>query len=187
MTYQEYTQRIHERNTNNTPDNDKYLATRKLNEQRMRRIEQTFTPSASVQTAMAKITEPQTWVIITEDWCGDSSQTLAGMYKIASLNPLVTVELYDRDTHPDLMNQYLTNGSKSIPKVVARDKAGEDLWVWGPRPQPAQDLFWQLKNAEVEYKEIQQTVHTWYAHDKLVTLQKEILERITSEPNAPKE
>ena len=137
MTYTQYIVRAQERLTQSTPETDTHFEHRKLNLQRMRRIEQTFKPSQEIISAMASITEAQTWSIITEDWCGDSSQTLTAMCLIGSLNPLVTVEIFDRDENPELMEQYLTNGAKAIPKLVVRNAGGQDLWVWGPRPAPA--------------------------------------------------
>ena len=35
-----------------------------------------------------------------------------------------------RDENEELMNQYLTNGNKVIPKVIALDEDGQEVAVW---------------------------------------------------------
>ena len=65
------------------------------------------------------------------------------------------------------MDQYLTNGSRSIPKLISVDKKTDTvLWSWGPRPKGAQDLFEELKAKNTPKDEILETVQRWYIADK---------------------
>ncbi|MEL7362077.1 MAG: thioredoxin family protein, partial [Bacteroidota bacterium] len=43
-----------------------------------------------------------------------------------------------RDENVDLIERYHTNGSHSIPKLIAFDADGAELFTWGPRPAEAQ-------------------------------------------------
>ena len=66
------------------------------------------------------------------------------------------------------MDQYLTNGGRSVPKVIATDQAGNHLGDWGPRPLEAQRIYDDWRNSEVRapYQEIQITLQKWYNQDK---------------------
>jgi hypothetical protein len=54
----------------------KYWEYRKINFQRSHRLEKHFIPSDELLQVIKTINRPQTWVVITESWCGDSAQNL---------------------------------------------------------------------------------------------------------------
>jgi hypothetical protein len=87
-------------------------------------------------------------------------------------NARFTLELRDQST---LIDQYLTNGGKGIPKVIVRDEQGIDLFVWGPRTREAQELFNELKAEGVELKVLHESLHGWYAKDHGKSLELELL------------
>ncbi|MBS1688388.1 MAG: thioredoxin family protein [Bacteroidetes bacterium] len=149
----------------------------KLNLQRMRRWEKTF-QLQEVLANKVKIVKPQTWWLITEAWCGDSAQTLSGMQKMqeSSLGN-ITLKIIMRDENLSIMDQYLTNGTRSIPILISVDKQGNELFHWGPRPAPAQKIIidWKADHAGRSYEDIEKILHTWYAQDKGQTLQEEFL------------
>ncbi|MBZ0199217.1 MAG: thioredoxin family protein, partial [Ignavibacteriaceae bacterium] len=87
----------------------------KLNLQRSARIDKSFTPSEELKLAVADIKENQIWMVITENWCGDSAQILPVIEKTASLSGSIQLKIIGRDSHPEIMNLYLTNGTLSIP------------------------------------------------------------------------
>jgi hypothetical protein len=94
--------------------------------------------------------------------------------KLAAENPLIQVHFLLRDENLHLMDQYLTNGGRSIPKLIALDtNTLEELFNWGPRPAAAQDLFLELKSQGLDYAE---PIHAWYAKDKGQHAQKEIID-----------
>lgn len=154
--------------------NEKYDVT-KLNLQRSNRIYKTYTVSEQVKELIHSINKPQIWMVITEDWCGDSAQNLPYIVKIAELNSLIELRILLRDQNLDIMDMYLTNGkSRSIPKLVAFDKDGNELFQWGPRPKEAQlvvDL--SIKNG-LDKNAYLEKLHLWYSEDKGQTLEKEL-------------
>jgi hypothetical protein len=85
------------------------------------------------------------WLLITEAWCGDVSNTIPIIALAAATNPSINLRIMVRDEHPDLMNSYLTNGSKSIPILVVMDSDGNELSKWGPRPLGCQELVIKSK------------------------------------------
>jgi len=50
------------------------------------------------------------------------------------------VRMLPRDENPDLMDQYLTDGSKSIPIFIFINENGEEHAVWGPRAPKLQEI-----------------------------------------------
>jgi len=68
---------------------------------------------------------------------------------------------------------------KPRSKVIILDaNTKELLGSWGPRPAPAQQLVIDYKNTpepKPEYAEFQKQLHTWYARDKTVTTQAELV------------
>jgi hypothetical protein len=146
----------------------------KLNLHRMHRWEKTFVPTQKLVSTIESMIQPRHWIIITEGWCGDAAQQLPIIEKLASLNSKITTHYVLRDENPDLMNQFLTNGSKSIPIWICADDSGEVLWSWGPRPKEAIDLLESLKSKSVDESMRKQELHSWYAKNRQVAFQSEI-------------
>lgn len=151
-----------------------YFNFTKLNWSRMSRWLKKYEPTEDVKDFFNAITEKQTWIVITEPWCGDAAHSVSQIAKLQENNPNITLDIQLRDEEPFLIDQYLTNGGKSIPILVIRDERGEDIAVWGPRPARAQELFGQLKAQGEEFDTIKEAIQKWYNEDKGVEIQKEL-------------
>jgi Thioredoxin len=146
-----------------------------LNQRRMHRVEKTYIPSAEIITQVSNLKHKTYWLIITEHWCGDASQTLPVLNAIAELsNGMIEMKLVYRDQHDDLMNAYLTNGTRSIPKLIQLDDHFNVTGIWGPRPTVAQKLVKELKSNPVTAATYANELHLWYAKDKQQSLEKEV-------------
>ncbi len=150
---------------------------RKLNLARVNRVEKTYEPSNKIKEKISNLRK-QIWLVITEDWCGDSAQNLPAIAKIASLNNNIDLKIVLRDKNLDLMDMYLTDGKRSIPKLVALDEDLNEIFIWGPRPQKAQEYFDNLKNQGLAKEEIIKEIHSWYAKDKCQSLENELINLI---------
>lgn len=159
--------------------NEEYLNYTKLNWSRMNRWLKRFEPSDAMKNLIASMTEPQHWIVITEPWCGDAAHSVAQLYQIVKNNPNIDFEIQLRDKDPFLIEDYLTNGSKSIPKLIIRNDVGHDKVIWGPRPQKLQDLFIQMKEEGRSFEEIKELTQKWYNEDKGIELQKELLAQLS--------
>ena len=104
-------------------------------------------------------------LVIAADWCGDASNTIPAVARWVEGQPGLQLRLVDRDRYPALMDAYLTNGSRSIPIVIALDAAFQPLGHWGPRPAELQ--AWVLAHKDtMEKEERYRHIRTWYARDR---------------------
>lgn len=156
----------------------KYYDYRKLNFQRSSRLEKTFKPTGETQQVFSKITKQQKWVVITESWCGDSAQNLPIIAKLAEINKQIKLKIVLRDSDLRFMDSYLTNGGRSIPKLIVFDENDEELFQWGPRPVEAQKLFSKLKKEGLDKSEINKKLHLWYGRNRGKEVEKEIVRLI---------
>ncbi|HLS93960.1 MAG TPA: thioredoxin family protein [Sphingobacterium sp.] len=183
MTFQEYLdyfEQILESPEDFDPyGNPEYLNYTKLNWSRMNRWLKRFEPNDAIKTAVAAITESQHWIVITEPWCGDAAHSVAQLYQIVKNNPNIDFEIQLRDAEPFLIEDYLTNGGKSIPKLVIRNDVGHDKFIWGPRPKPLQELFVSMKEKGASFDDIKEAMQKWYNEDKGEVLQQELLSALS--------
>ena len=148
----------------------------KLNVVRMNRLDKTTEIIPELQKKISEISAPQTWLVLTEGWCGDAAQIVPVFNKIAELNSNIQLKFLLRDEHLELMSKYLTNGkSQSIPKLVVLDEHNNELFTWGPRPAALQELFYHMKANAMNNDSIKEEIHKWYAKDKTVSIQKDLL------------
>lgn len=113
-------------------------------------------------------------LVIAEDWCGDASNTVPIIARMVDQIPGLELRIIMRDQHPEVMDQYLTNGSRSIPIVIALDESFEEVGHWGPRPSELQT--WVLANRGTMPKaEFYPKVRQWYARDRGETTIREVL------------
>ena len=114
-------------------------------------------------------------LVIAEDWCGDASNTVPIIAKLADMVPSLELRVVARDENPELMDQYLTNGSRSIPIIIALDDDFKEVGHWGPRPTQLQ--AWVMANRATTPKaELYPQVRKWYARDRGETTIREVLQ-----------
>src|SRR5712692_7894484 len=113
---------------------------------------------------------------LAADWCGDASNTVPVLARLADLSPGVELRILRRDEHPELMDRYLTNGSRSIPISSARDRDSRELGHWGPRPAALQSWVLAERARGTPKEEIYPSVRKWYARDHGETTLREVLQ-----------
>lgn len=158
-----------------------------LNETRMNRLEKTITVTDEFSVQLQQLQREYIWLVISEGWCGDAAQIVPVIHKMAELSPKIDLRLVFRDENDALMNAFLTDGARSIPKLIILDK--ETMAVlgdFGPRPQGAKKL---ISDYKAEHGKVDETAKTnlqlWYLHDKGLSIQKEIMVLMaTLEPTA---
>lgn len=149
-----------------------------LNEARLHRLDKTMQVTDEVQQKLEQLTKEYLWLVITEGWCGDAAQILPIINKMALVSDKVELRIILRDDNEEVMNMFLTNGTKSIPKLIIIDKeSGEVINHFGPRPQEAKQLILDYKAQHGVVDETAKIeLQKWYLHDKGVSTQNEIME-----------
>jgi hypothetical protein len=181
MNYEQYRSLIDgllERGLTTGPkQNETMLHYGRLNQKRMKKWEKIARITPELHALILDIKKPETWLVLTEGWCGDAAQNLPFIQKMAAINPLIDLRLILRDENLSVMDQFLTDGGRSIPKLIALDTDSLTvLGTWGPRPAPMQALVMDNKvSGEKTYAALNEVMHLWYAKDRGVTLQNEFL------------
>lgn len=146
-----------------------------LNDKRMKRLDKTIKVSEETIAKLKDVKEPQTWLVLTEGWCGDAAQNLPVINKIAEENSNIKLKLVLRDENLELMDGFLTNGGRSIPKLIALDKDNKVINTWGPRPVVATKMVADYKaehgSLDAEFKK---DLQVWYNKNKGENVQENI-------------
>lgn len=182
-TYSEYTDLIENllKNDRTTGENhsEMMLHYTKMNLHRMKRINRRMELNPDLDRRLAEIERSMIWLILTEAWCGDAAQSLPVIQKIADQSDKIKTRYILRDEHPEIMDQFLTNGrSRSIPKLICLDfNSLEVLGTWGPRSTDAQLVVESANQIEgIPYQEVAEKLHRWYAEDNTRSIQNELNE-----------
>jgi len=146
----------------------------KLNRQRMHRLEKTVVIGESLKGKTQSARRKMIWLIITEGWCGDAAQNIPIIEKIAAESANIETRYILRDENLELMDIYLTNNARSIPKLIALDaETLGEIGTWGPRPQAAMDYFYEMKAQGLEKPQMMENLQRWYLQDKEKSVQTE--------------
>ena len=172
MSYEEYRAVVSELailKSNSGAEKTEALANyTQLNDKRMSRWDKTLKIPEAVEQKVRQLNRKVTWLVLTESWCGDASPSLPVMNKLARLSPNLELKIILRDEHPDLMTMFLTNGTRSIPKLIALDAQQTTvLGEWGPRSSAATEMVNVYKAAHGKLTpEFKQDLQMWYNKDK---------------------
>ncbi|MBP9123812.1 MAG: thioredoxin family protein [Ignavibacteriaceae bacterium] len=145
-----------------------------LNIRRMNRVLKTHPVEETLAEKLKSISSKQHWMLITEGWCGDSAQSSPEFHKMSLLNNNIELRIVERDTFPEVMDLYLTNGKKSIPILVVFDDEWNQLYKWGARPAALQTRIDELIAVNTPKDVWMEEIHLWYAKNRGQELYKEL-------------
>lgn len=167
-TYFDQVTQFYQQQATSGPDQSKAMVEyTALNYRRMKRLNKSLTLDREHELFLKSLSAPQTWLVITEAWCGDAAQIAPIVFKMAEASPAITLKFVYRDEHPELMDAFLTNGGRSIPKLIALNDSDEVLFTWGPRPKLATALVEDFKSKnEIFTSEFKQELQNWYNKDR---------------------
>ncbi len=156
---------------------DDLLNYSKLNHSRMKRLDKTFNLSENSKEILGNSTTKYSWIVLTESWSGDAAHALSVINKIVEASDNIELKIVLRDENEALMDRFLTNGSKSIPKLIAIDaNTKEVINSWGPRPSEATKMVEEQKEKfgalDAEFKK---ELQVWYNANKGINIEEDIL------------
>ena len=150
-----------------------------LNDKRMKRLDKTIKISEETKEAFKQITKKQTWLLISEGWCGDAAQNIPVINKMVEENENIDLKIVLRDDHLELMDLFLTHGGRAIPKLIAVDEEQNVLHTWGPRPAVATKMVADYKeehgSVDAEFKK---DLQIWYNKDKGQSTQEDFVNNV---------
>jgi len=92
--------------------------------------------------AVRKLGKKLNVLVITEDWCGDALYNVPVLVKLVEGNPDVEVRVFLRDKNPDLMDQYLNQGTyRSIPVFGFFDENMNEIARFIERPPKVTEVI----------------------------------------------
>ncbi|WP_421946019.1 thioredoxin family protein [Pedobacter sp.] len=150
----------------------------KMNVQRMSRVDKTVSLTEEFTSVIESLKENYKFLVITEGWCGDAAQIVPVFNKIATASlGKIDLKFVLRDKNLPLIDAHLTNGGRAIPVlIILNENADKVLATWAPRPQVLQTLLKEWKNETTEMTILAEKLHGWYAKDKTLTTQAELIE-----------
>ncbi len=144
--------------------------------QRMERTLKTFRKEEEQLETLKKKNFKGKILIVTEPWCGDASATVPAVSQFFEGHNEVRIFLRDEDT--SLIDQFLTNGTQSIPIVILLNENYELIAHWGPRPAFGTALLAKFKADPEAYprEEFYNDLQVYYAKNRGKDAITEILE-----------
>jgi len=182
MTYAQYAEEnkvFAKEGKTSGPQKEAYVEYTKLGAARLKRWEKVYKPSAETLERIAALVGPgEQWLVFSETWCGDAAHNLPFIAKWAAYAG-VTLRVIYRDEHPELMDEFLTNGGRSIPKLVRMNADFQVLGTWGPRPTPLTVEYQKWRAQEdMDYKAWTLFAQDWYNKDKGLSLEADFIEML---------
>lgn len=160
---------------------DALLQTTFMNLQRMKRLDKKSQLTSEMIALAQTVDRKMNWYLLIEGWCADGSQNAPIIAQIANVIDSVDLKIVFRDENPEIMNRYLTNGGKAVPKLVCFDaETNVELGTWGPRPVSIQEkvISYKEEHPEMDKTDFANNLHKWYGKDKAQSLQSEFIQLI---------
>ena len=172
MSYADYrnlvSQLVDEKSTTGNDKTEALAEYTMLNDRRMKRWDKTMKVSDEMKTKIESFSKTISWIVITESWCGDAAHVVPVINKVAELNDTIDLKIVLRDENDALMNEFLTNGGKSVPKLImVNNETLEVVNTFGPRPSVATTMVTDYKTEHGAITpEFKEDLQRWYNKDK---------------------
>ena len=155
-----------------------YLEHYQLGMTRMNRVAKTYHPQNDLLKKLEEKNFKGKFLIISEGWCGDASMIVPVVNQF--FEGKNEVKIIFRDENHDLMNQFLTNGSMSIPIVIILDENDEVISHWGPRPEEGHQMLLKHKADPENYDadQFHNDLQIYYTKNKGVDIISELLNKL---------
>lgn len=172
ISYNDYrtlvSQLVEEQSTTGNEKTEALINYTMLNDRRMKRWDKTVKLSDEAKAKIQNFNHKVTWLVLTESWCGDAAHIMPVINKVAELNNNIDYKVVMRDENDALMNEFLTNGGRAIPKLIAiNNETNEVIDTFGPRPNFATEMVKAYKEEHGKLTpEFKEDLQRWYNKDK---------------------
>ena len=174
---------VDEGRTSGLNQSEAYVYYTLLNHKRMRRWEKKTRLPEDLKGTLAKMEEPWIWLVLTETWCGDAAPVLPIMEAFASNSDSLNLRIALRDEHQELMDRFLTNNARSIPKLLMiRPSDYKVVASWGPRPREVAQMVAAYREEHGKLtEELRMSLQKWYNKDRGRSIIRELSELLALE------
>ena len=167
LSFNDYMKVAEERFHNNPDKNDEHQEYYELGLQRMNRTLKTYHVDPQQLEEFKTKNFNGKILIISEPWCGDASATVPAVstfFEAAGIE----VKVFLRDLDHSLIDQFQTNGTQSIPKIIVINDEYSVKADWGPRPAPGNQLLKKFKENPETYprEDFYNDLQVYYAKNK---------------------
>ena len=146
----------------------------------MKRLDKTMKIEEDVLEKFQQYHKNVTWLVLTESWCGDAAHAMPVMNKLVEQAKNLDLKILYRDENKELMNRFLTNGTMSIPKLIAFDNETQEVINdWGPSPLIIMNKTKEFKAAHGTLTpEFKKEIQVWYNQNKGKCIASDLLKLI---------
>ena len=111
---------------------------------------------------------------------GDAAHAMPVMNKLVEQAKNLDFKILYRDENKELMNRFLTNGTMSIPKLIAFDNETQEVINdWGPSPLMIMNKTKDFKAANATLTtEFKKEIQIWYNQNKGKCIARDLLKLI---------
>jgi thiol-disulfide isomerase/thioredoxin len=187
LAYRKLVNTLAEQNSTTGDDKtDAHANYTKLNDRRMRRWDKTIEVPKKIVDKLKSFNENMTWLVISESWCGDGAHIIPVINKLSELSRGINFRIVLRDENPELMDTFLTEGNRAIPKLIMIDnKSGDIIQTYGPRPSEATAYVNRFKYKYGKLtSDFKEDLQHWYNNNKGLNIMEDIIEILNEfEPN----
>jgi thiol-disulfide isomerase/thioredoxin len=176
--YRNYIQKLVEnQSTSGKEKSQDHINYTMLNDRRMKRLEKTINVPKTIKERLSFFNGKVTWLVLVESWCGDAAQVLPVIQKIAELNEGIQLRILLRDKNEAIMDQFLTNGARAIPKLIMIDNFTQEvIGAFGPRPSAITKIVEDYKRSHGKITpEFKEDIQLWYNKDKGQTIMEDLM------------
>lgn len=169
LNYPDYLQKIKTQlqDLEKSGDEKGYAKYYSINLKRIERLDKSFQLSDEQKARLKSVSRSFKLLIISEGWCGDAAQSMPVVN--AMMDELgIEQRIVFRDENPALMDNYLTDGARSIPVYIGVDDDGNEIFRFGPRPEQGMEMLKKHKENPEAYTddEFHKDLQIWYNQDK---------------------
>lgn len=126
-------------------------------------------------------------LVVAEDWCSDSVDTVPHIARIAEAIPGLQMRLVDSGAGAAVMEAHRTPDDRgATPTVVLLDREGQAIGVWVERPVELQDWFLAHRD-ELRRRELMAQKHAWYVEDGGRSTVAELLDMVEHARDRPRD
>ena len=135
-----------------------------------------YLPSTEMVASIKAISTPLNVFIIMENWCGSSAGNVPYIVKLLQENSQIKINIVPRDANPEFTDEYLTNGKRSIPKVITFDDKGNEIFVWGSASKMQAEFAATLQSQNLEFQDFVKEMQAWFVENNAKAIESDFLE-----------